>query len=92
MRRLAIRHPPIAKHHIDYSEFEHHKNSPKLLVQQMELWRYEQRGQRVVLKKWEYPRQDLARQPTSQKLIGDEQNPSNNRYGRAQPSMKNWLF
>jgi hypothetical protein len=30
MRRLAIRNPPIAKHHIDYSEFEHNKNSPNL--------------------------------------------------------------
>jgi hypothetical protein len=32
MRRLAIRNPPIAKHHIDYSEFEHNKNSPNLLL------------------------------------------------------------
>jgi hypothetical protein len=52
MRRLAIRNPPIAKHHIDYSEFEHNKKSPNLLLTTdgaMAL--REQRGQRDVLKK-----------------------------------------
>jgi hypothetical protein len=60
MRRLAIRHPPIAKHHIDYSEFEHNKKLPKTVSTTDGAVRYEQRGQRVFLKKWKYPRQDSA--------------------------------
>jgi hypothetical protein len=52
MRRLAIRNPPIAKHHIDYSEFEHNKNSPNLFpTTDGATALREQRGQRDVLKK-----------------------------------------